>query len=256
MANVDKYAAGAFCWAELATTDAAGAKKFYTSLFGWTDTEHSMGEMGTYHMMKLGDRDAGAMYQMGPDMKGVPPHWITYVSVTNVDETVKKAESLGGKSMMPAMDVFSYGRCAFLTDPTGAAFAVWQPRDHIGAGVRGGHAATCWNELITTDVAAAKKFYTSLFGWKLKESPEYNEITNSDAPYPQGGIMQMKPEMGPMPSHWSVYFQSDDLDATVERAKSLGANLVMGPMEIPNTGRFAVLSDPQGAFFCLYQGQH
>jgi uncharacterized protein len=255
MANVDVYAPGAFCWAELATSDGEGAKQFYTSLLGWKSNDIPMGEMGTYHMMQLEGRDVGAMFQMGPDMKGIPPHWITYVSVADVDAAVKRAESLGAKTLVPAMDVFDYGRTAQLADPTGASFALWQPKKHIGAGVRGGRGTTCWNELVTSDIARAKAFYGELFGWKLKESPEYNEITNGDAPYPQGGLMQLRPEMGPMPSHWSVYFQVDSVDGEVERAKGLGATLLAGPMDIPNAGRFAVMKDPQGAAFQFFEGQ-
>jgi uncharacterized protein len=259
MAEVNEYAPGAFCWAELVTTDAEAAKKFYGDLFGWTSNDVDMGPgMGKYHMMQLGGRDVGAMFKAGPEMQGVPPHWGTYVSVKSVDEAAKKAESLGGKLMMPPMDVFDSGRMTHVTDPTGAVIALWEPKKHHGAGVRGGEGTTCWNELLTTDVEAAKKFYTGLFGWQLKESPDYNEITNPGAPYPQGGIMQIRPDMGPMPSHWGVYFQTanDGLDRTIEKAKTLGGKLVMGPMAIGGVGKFAVMSDPQGAFFNLYQGQH
>ncbi len=256
MPIVDKYAPGSFCWSELVTTDADAAKKFYGSLFGWTCNEFPMGEMGTYHMMQIDGRDVCAMYTMGPQMQGVPPHWNTYVSVDNVDEAVARAERLGAKAMMPPMDVFEHGRMAMLTDPSGAAFALWQPKQHIGAGLRGGHGATCWNELITTDANAVKAFYTELFGWKLKESPEYNEITNADATYPQGGIMPKRPDMGPMPSTWMVYFQTDALDGSIEKARTLGATLLMGPMDVPSMGRFAVLKDPQGAVFQLYEGKH
>src|SRR5262245_25482647 len=148
MANIDKYEAGAFCWAELATSDDEGAKKFYTNLFGWDAQGNPMGEMGTYYMMRLGGREVCAMYKLGPQMKGVPPHWMTYISVENVDATVKKAESLGAKVMNPAMDVYDFGRMAVLSDPTGATFSLWQPKQHPGATVRGGNGTTCWNELI------------------------------------------------------------------------------------------------------------
>lgn len=257
MANVNTYAPGEFCWAELATTDDEAAQRFYSSLFGWTASEYPMGEgMGVYRMMKLGGRDVAAMFKLGPQMAGAPPHWTTFVSVKNVDETVQRAQAMGAKVVMPPMDAFEFGRCAFVADPTGAIFAVWQPNKHHGAGVRGGNATTCWNELLTTDAAAAKRFYVELFGWKLKESPEYNEITNGAAPAPQGGIMQIRPEMGGMPSNWSVYFQVDSIDGAIEKAKSLGANLIMGPQQIAGTGRFAVMQDPQGAFFNLYEGRH
>ncbi|MBA3241029.1 MAG: VOC family protein [Acidobacteria bacterium] len=112
------------------------------------------------------------------------------------------------------------------------------------------HGAFCWNELGTTDVEAAKKFYTELFGWKLKEGHVpapmiYNEImVNGEA---VGGIYQMGPEFGGAPSHWMPYVAVDDVDASAKRVEELGGKVCVPPTDIPNVGRFSVINDPTGA---------
>ena len=114
-----------------------------------------------------------------------------------------------------------------------------------------------WVELATTDQAAAKKFYTSLFGWKEKTSTgagmTYTEFYAGDAP--MGGMMEMNAQMVSMnvPPNWLTYFQVADVDATANQAASLGAKMTVPPMDIPNTGRFSVIQDPQGAMFAIYK---
>lgn len=111
------------------------------------------------------------------------------------------------------------------------------------------HGSICWNELATKDAGAAKKFYTELFGWKLKGSDaagmEYTEIMLDGKPF--GGIMQMHAEMGPMPSHWMTYVAVDDVDVTVKQVEALGGKICVQPQDIPHVGRFSVITDPTGA---------
>ena len=113
----------------------------------------------------------------------------------------------------------------------------------------------CWNELATTDLQAAKKFYVELLGWHLKESPAagvvYNEIHTSPGAKPIGGIYQMGPEDGGGPSHWMAYIAVDDVDAAARRVEELGGRVCVPPTDIPNTGRFCVINDPAGATLSL-----
>lgn len=119
------YKHGDFCWTELMTPDTKKAKEFYNSLFGWTFQDHDVGGM-TYSMFKSGDKDLGGMMQTPKEKKDCPPHWMSYISVANVDETLKKAKSLGAKITMEATPVSDYGRFGIIEDPTGAHIAVWQ----------------------------------------------------------------------------------------------------------------------------------
>jgi hypothetical protein len=113
--------------------------------------------------------------------------------------------------------------------------------------------AFCWNELATTDAEAAKKFYTELLGWKLKESQAagvaYSEIVAGGSHV--GGIYQMSAEQGGVPSHWMAYVAVDDVDASARRTEELGGKVSVPPMDIPNVGRFCVISDPTGARLSL-----
>ena len=136
MTTLTKHVAGTFSWAELATSDAEAAKKFYGALFGWAFDDQPAGPDMTYSMAKLGDQTAGALYKMGQEMKGVPPHWLSYVSVDDADATAKKAVAAGGKLIKEPFDVMTFGRMAVVTYPAGATLAIWQPKEHIGATVK------------------------------------------------------------------------------------------------------------------------
>jgi hypothetical protein len=188
---------------------------------------------------------------------GVPPHWNLYVSVADVDDTTKKAAGLGAKVLAPPFDVMDVGRMAVLQDPTGAVFCVWQGKRHIGARILSEPGALCWSELTTRDPKAAEGFYTKLFGWTAKHGAsssvmDYTEFRNPGSE-PGAGMMAMPADMpAAVPSYWMPYFQVADCDGSVSKAKDLGARLMVGPNEIPRTGRFAILSDPQGAMFAVF----
>src|SRR5204863_8976291 len=91
------FAPGTFCWVELGTTDGEAAKKFYTGLFGWGFSDSPIGPDMVYTMLKRDGKDVGALYKMNSEMtsQGIPPHWLSYVSVANADTTTAKAKELG-----------------------------------------------------------------------------------------------------------------------------------------------------------------
>src|ERR1700704_20276 len=135
VAEFTSHTPGTFSWPELATTDQKAAVEFYRALFGWDLNEQPMGPTETYSMFQVRGREVGAAYTMRPEEKqsGAPPHWNSYVTVANVDETVKHAQELGAKVFAPPFDVMDAGRMAVLQDPTGAVFQVWQAKKSIGA---------------------------------------------------------------------------------------------------------------------------
>jgi predicted enzyme related to lactoylglutathione lyase len=144
-----------------------------------------------------------------------------------------------------------------IQDPTGATFAAWQPNDHIGAGRVNDPGYLAWNELQTRDHRSATEFYSGLFGWKTSPIEEngdtvYRTIENKGAM--NGGVMPMSEAHGDAPSYWLPYFTVESCDGAVEKIKTLGGNLLAGPME-PGAGKIAVVSDPQGAAFALFEGE-
>lgn len=251
MTEITKHEPGAFSWAELATSDAAGAKTFYTKLFGWSFNDSPAGPDMVYTTLQKNGRAVGALYQIRPDQKGMPPNWSAYFTVASADRATARAAELGAKTLMAPFDVMEYGRMSVLQDPQGAVFSVWEPRKHIGAEVVNEAGAPCWVELEAKDPAAAEKFYTGLFPWTAKKSDTYTEWHLDGKGF--GGMMQIPAEWGPVPPHWMVYFMVDDVDVCVAKAGGLGAAPIVPGMDIPNTGRFAVLKDPQGATFAVFQ---
>src|SRR6267143_1041462 len=255
MQETPQYAPGTFCWVECGTTDGEGAKKFYTELFAWDYTDNPVGPGMVYTMLKQDGKDVGALYQMPPDMtaQGIPPHWLSYVSVTSADESAAKAKGAGATVRKEPFDVFTVGRMAVIQDPTGAVFALWQAGTHHGAGIVNVPNSFCWNELGTNDTAKATEFYTNVFGWTANVQNfgpmEYTIFNNGEKP--AGGMYKLTPEMGNVPPHWLVYFAVADCDATVEKAVSLGGKTMKPADDIPGIGRFAILLDPQGAAFAV-----
>lgn len=257
MPEVTSHAPGSFCWIELGTSDTDAAKKFYSGLFGWEAVDLPAGPDMVYTMLKLRGLEVGALYKLRPDQTahGVPPHWMSYVSVSSADDSASKAKSLGATLLAEPFDVMDVGRMAILQDPQGAHFCVWQAKAHIGFRLVGETGAFGWDELWTTDTKAAADFYTALFGWTTKESGQIEEGGN----YTEwqlrgqsiGGMMKIRPEMGPVPPNWLPYFMVDDCNATADKAKSSGGKLLVPPTDIPDVGRFSVIQDPQGATFAI-----
>ena len=255
MGDRTEHPPGTFSWADLATTDADGAKQFYTGLFGWRTSDDAIPGGGVYTMCRIDGKAVAAMstQQDQEREQGIPPHWNNYVTVTSADETAAKAAELGGHLLADPFDVMDVGRMAVIADPTGAAFCVWEPRTSIGAERVNEPGCLTWNELNTSDAGTAREFYGALFGWEFERAPtdevEYWMIKNGDRT--NGGVMQVQ-QQG-MPSVWLPYFAVEDVDATKDAAEAAGASTLAEPITVPN-GRFSVLRDPQGAVFAVFSG--
>lgn len=260
MQETPSYAPGTFCWVELGTTDGEAAKRFYTGLFDWSFTDNPIGPEMVYTMLKRDGKDVGALYKMDAAMTshGIPPNWLSYVSVDNTDNATAKARELGATILKEPFDVFDFGRMAVIQDPTGAVFALWQAGTHPGAGVYNVPNSFCWNELATRDTVRAGDFYTKLFGWgkNVQQMGPMTYTTFLNGERPAGGMYEPPPEMGEVPPHWLAYFAVDDTDEKAKKAEGLGSKICAPPMDIPGVGRFAVIQDPQGAAFGIIKLDH
>jgi predicted enzyme related to lactoylglutathione lyase len=116
-----------FCWHELVTRDTAAAKKFFCDLMGWTTSEQDMGPMGTYTMFEQDGLAVGGMMGMDhPDWEGVPPHWMTYLQVDDVDAKAAKVTELGGTICVPPTDIPNVGRFCVINDPSGGTISLFK----------------------------------------------------------------------------------------------------------------------------------
>lgn len=245
-------APGVPTWVDLSTTDLKSATEFYTDLFGWDPEVSPEPEAGGYTTFRIDGRQvAGAGPIQG---EAQPPMWTTYVESTDAAATAAKIVAAGGNVLLEPFDVLGYGRMAVFLDQAGAMFAVWQPGTHGGGEIFGRPGTLAWNELTTRDPEGSKIFYGSVFGWKPQDMPfgpvTYTEFQLDGARV--AGLMPMEGDVWPedLPPHWMVYFHVDDCDEAARRAQELGGTVSVPPTDIP-PGRFAVLSDPQGAFFSI-----
>jgi uncharacterized protein len=257
MGERTSYRPGTFSWAELSTNDADAAKAFYSGLFGWDLEDTPAGPDMNYVMAHLNGGTVAAMYQQGEREQGVPPHWNSYVTVETADDSAARAKELGANLLMDPFDVLDVGRMAIIKDPTGAMIYVWEPRNSIGATRVNDPGCLTWNDLNTTDPEAAERFYSGLFGWRFEKVPgdiEYWVIRNGDRS--NGGMRRQEEEevSGGVPPNWMPYFTVANTQDAVAKVGELGGGVVVPPREVP-TGRFAVVQDPQGAVFALFEGE-
>jgi uncharacterized protein len=242
------YAPGRPSWTDLVTSDPDASCAFYSELFGWS-VETLPPEAGGYRLLRLDGQQVGGVWPMGPEN---PPAWSVYFATGDADATAAAVTANGGEVLMAPMNVMDVGRSAVFRDPTGAVFSVWQAGRNRGAEAYGVPGAMCWAELLTTDLDRAREFYGAVFGYGVGESQSAmggSYLLLSVEGRNWAGAMQITPEMGPIPSSWTPYFEVSDPDATAERAVGLGGAEIMR-QEVP-AGRFCILHDPQDAVFIV-----
>ena len=253
MGKRTSHTPGTFSWVDLGTTDVESARPFYRELFGWELTDEPISGGGTYTMARVDGSVVSALYQRPVDVG--PPAWLSYVTVESAEETALRAGELGGSIIQPSFDVMDAGRMAVLADPSRAVFAIWQPKSGHGAELVNDPGSLCLNQLNTGDPKAAQAFYSGLFGWSIEyngsEGNDYWGLYNDGRL--NGGMMPLPPN-AEVPPHWLVYFTTLDLEDSVSRIGRLGGGVVVSPMAI-ESGRIAVVHDPQGAVFALFEGE-
>ena len=248
---------GSFCWWSLMTKDVAKANDFYQKLFDWKLDEMEIPGQDKATIYSAGQGGFANPVPLEKDFPG-PSHWMTYITVENVDEACKCAEKMGGTVCVPAFDIPTIGRTAVISDPLGAAFHVFTPakdEDELNM-IGNGPGEICWMELMVDEPAPLLPFYSKMFGWQFSEPMPMNggeyislEINGDKV----GGLMKRPPNVPQMPPVWMNYFSVKSVDEWSEKAKSLGGRIVMPKMEVPETGYFACIEDPTGAHSYLFE---
>lgn len=248
MSVITHHQSGTPSWADIGVPDIPAAVVFYSALFGW-DCQDQGPETGHYHVARIGGK---AVAGIGAATSPGPPMWSTSIAVVDVDAAAAAITAAGGDLLASPFDVLPAGRKAVAMDPTGAVFAVWEARAHIGAERMNEPGAVCWFELAARDADTALAFYRQVFGWTVQTQSEpmtYHELQLDGRAI--GGCMPMDASWpAELPNHWMVYFDSPDCAATAERCVELGGAVHVPPTPIP-PGSFAVLADPQGGVFSI-----
>ena len=237
---------GSVVWHEQVSSDPERAQSFYTELLGWDVERWKPGE-ANYPIIKANGQTHGGFTRAQGD---APAGWIANVLVDDVDEAAAKAQSLGGTVVSGPMEMAEIGRWAIIADPQGGVISAYKPEGDydVPAGT------FVWDELLATDVDVAKRFYTEVFGWTTAawdtDQPGRYTIFKRSGDTGAAGLMQ-RPPGASGGAIWIPYVARDDVDATVARAKELGATVLMEPSDVENVGRISLLVDPTGATFGL-----
>ena len=249
---------GMFTWTDLGLPDDGAGTDFYTKLFGWDSAEESAGEHGTYTMLSKSGKSVGGLYKQAPEQQsaGIPPMWLSYVLVDDVDGATARVGDLGGTVITGPMDVMSAGRMSVIQDPTGGVVALWEARGPLGC--RGLQRAR------GNDVERARNEGRSVRPSVLLRAPRMADRGTGDAgryavqhdherrPPERRNAPDGRELARGIPSHWMVYFSVDDVDASAARVSELGGSISVPPTDI-SVGRFAVVGDPQGGTFTIFK---
>lgn len=251
MASTVSRLPGKFVWFEQVSNDVAKARAFYGQLFGWAIEGMPMGDQ-TYYRIHSGGTGIGGFRTGEP---GMPNHWMSYMSVADIDRSFQQAIANGATALLAPTDFGDMGRGAALADPTGANVCLWTGSNGDAPDTDKtpfGH--WYWNELWTPDAARALAFYESSFGYdhdtmSMGDHGDYFVLKTSKA---RGGIFQSPDEK--IPAMWLPYVHVEDCDAIAAQAARLGATVFMPATDVPGVGRFAAMFDPQGAAIAIIRG--
>ena len=243
---------GRFVWHELMTTDPQAAGAFYSKVLPWKTQPSGMPD---YTLWVSGKTQTGGLMAQPESARqaGAPPSWLIYIGTPDVDATAAAAERLGGRVLKAPADIPTVGRFAVLSDPQGAAFAVFTPASTPAGGAPA--SAFSWHELATSDQQGALAFYTELFGWvrgpahDMGPAGTYQLIEHGGTQV--GGLYKLMDAS--KPPHWLTYIEVASVDKAAAAAKAAGGRVTQGPMEVPGGSRIAQILDPQGGAFAVHE---
>ena len=237
------WPSGTPCWVDYGAADLDGAKAFYAALLGWQYTEGSEEYGGYINALTEGRQAAG----LGPRMNDTDPvAWTTYFATEDSAATVERIRAAGGTVVVEPMEIPPFGRMTIALDPQGNAFGLWESGEHTGVRVYDEPGSLTWNEASVDDPAAAREFYTAVFGFTWEQvDPGMDYTTFAGGGNPLGGLGVVQPGAA---KGWLPCFSVADTDEAVATVEAQGGKVTMAPMDT-EYGRFAVVEDPWGAPF-------
>ena len=236
---------GTPCWIDYGAADMEATKDFYSALLGWEYTGGEPEFGGYLTATKNGEQAAGLGPQQDPND---PPRWTTYFAASDAAATAARIREAGGTVVVEPMEVGPMGTMVIALDPQGNPFGLWQSGMHTGARIYNEPGSLAWNEAMADDSAAAREFYSAVFGFRFEPmgGEDMDYTTFSTGGNPLGGLGGR--QGGSMPRGWLTCFSVEDTDRAVAAVEEKGGAVTVQPMDTP-FGRFAVVADPWGAPF-------
>lgn len=240
---------GTPCWIDVAVPDLDAARLFYEGLLGWQMQGGSPEYGGYLNCTKNGRLAAGISPKMMPE---APTAWTTHFATSDVAAAAERVAGNGGQVLTGPMDVMELGKLAICTDPSGAAFGLWQPGSHLGIGVYNEPASLIWTEQLSRSGDANLAFYSTVFGWEFHDwsAPDFRYASFVSEGRDIGGVGEYGQDGPELPPQWWVYLAVDDTDEAVDQVVKLGGSVIRPPSDSPY-GRRATVADNQGASFAL-----
>ena len=241
------WPAGTPCWIDYGASEIDAAKDFYGRLFGW-EFEGGDPEYGGYlNATRNGEPAAGLGPLMNP---GDSPGWTTYFATDDAAATVARIREAGGTVVVEPMEVGPMGTMVIALDPQGNGFGLWQAGTHTGVEIHNEPGSLAWNDAAVDDPAAAREFYTAVFGFRFDELEGMGGYaTFATGERALGGLGGVVPGA---PKGWSTCFSVASTDDAVAAVEAAGGKVTMAP-EDTEFGRFAVVADPWGAGVSVMQ---
>ena len=242
---------GMFVWRELSTSDVEGSLRFYRELAGWKSQRIDMPN-GPYHLLFKDLKQVGGLMALAPGVD-MPPYWMSYLSVPDVDAALAAAKRLGGEVVWGPLEVEDIGRMATVVDPRGGAFSLMKASKGDPEFTPPVAGEFCWEQLASADPANAKSFYGEVVGWKAMAFPGGQLETFGFGPKPGEQAATLIAAAPGMPMGWMSFVVVDALGPACERTVRLGGKVISAQRVVPGIGSYSVIQDPQGAVLGLFK---
>lgn len=252
--RIDRWPPGAPCWVDIMVSDLDRSQDFYSSVLGWRFTPSDAEYGGYCNALVRGEPVAGMSPGMPGSTEDDPHAWAVYLETDDIEATGRAAVRAGARQVLDPLQVGAFGTMGVWRDPTGAAFGLWQPGDHTGFSVVGGHGTVAWCDLLTIDQERAEQFYADVFGYTYQDigtrHEAYAVFTVPGMDRTGGGIGVPSEDMPVGPPMWWACFEVDDADVAAERVVAAGGTLLQDPEEF-GYGELVLAAGPDGERFAM-----
>jgi hypothetical protein len=254
-ANAEHHV-GKVIWVDLVTPDLAGAKQFYSGLFGWTFRDIHMGKTD-YALALLDGRPVGGLFHRPvPPGEHRQPAWLAFIAVRDVDAAKRTALEHGAKVVFEPRSYPQRGRQAVFADPEGAVFAVLASSSGDPSDFLVSPGEWIWSSLLAQDPDKDAAFYQTLFGYDVFDVPSEDgkeHVILSTDDYARASVNPLPGDSSRRHPHWLNFVRVVDAVGVAAKAVALGGRVLVEPHIDRHGGKVAVVADPTGAPFGLME---